>query len=226
MVSEEQRYPELVVAVSEPAAVGEHNRSVGEPVELSKGLKGIDLNYTELHRGHTESHRVKHIMPKIRKTLGKADSPYIVSLRRLIESKSKATIAEWCISYAETHILHIFEKECPGDFRPRNALSAARDWLAGNVKLPAVKKVILYECHAAARELNNNPVAQAAARACGQAASAIHVQTHALGLAFYGSAAIAYQRFGVNESAEIYNQFAAEECTKLEADLRAYIKKR
>jgi len=47
-----------------------------------------------------------------------------------------------------------------------------------------VKKVILYECHAAARELNNNPVAQAAARACGQAASAIHVQTHALGLAF------------------------------------------
>jgi len=50
--------------------------------------------------------------------LGKADSPYIVSLMQLIETQSKATIAPWCITDTEEHILPIFEKECPGDFRP------------------------------------------------------------------------------------------------------------
>ena len=58
-------------------------------------------------------------MPKIRKMLGKADSPYIVSIMRLIEIQSKTTIAEWCIAYAEAHILPIYEKECPNDSRLR-----------------------------------------------------------------------------------------------------------
>ena len=159
-------------------------------------------------------------MTKIRKTLGKTNSPYIVSLMRLIETQSKATIAEWCITYAEVHILPIFEKECPGDFRPRRALTAAREWLAGKVKLSEVKRIILNECHAAARELDNHPAAQAAARACGQVASVIHVPAHSIGLAFYGSAAIAYSRFGLNETEEIYDQCAADECAKMEAELR------
>lgn len=38
-------------------------------------------------------------MPKPRKMLGAADSPYIVSLMRLIETQSKATIASWCMDY-------------------------------------------------------------------------------------------------------------------------------
>jgi hypothetical protein len=54
-------------------------------------------------------------MPKPRKMLGAADSPYIVSLMRLIDTQSKATIANWCMDYAEEHILPIFEKHCPGD---------------------------------------------------------------------------------------------------------------
>jgi len=157
---------------------------------------------------------------KTRKILGKADSPYIISLMRLIETQSKLTIAEWCLSYTEENILPIFENECPSDFRPRKALAAARDWLAGKVKFPAVKQIILHECHAAARELDSNPVAQAAARACGQAAAVLHTPTHSLGLAFYGSAAIAYNRLGVNETEEIYDQCAAEECAKMEAALR------
>ena len=159
-------------------------------------------------------------MAKIRKMLGKSDSPYIISLMRLIETQSKLTITEWCISYAEEHILPIFEKECPSDFRPRRALSAARDWLAGKVKFPVVKQIILHECHAAARELYKNPVAQAAARACGQAAAVLHTPTHSLGLTFYGSVAIAYSRLGLNETEEIYDQCAAEECAKMETALR------
>lgn len=36
------------------------------------------------------------IMAKLRKMLGKADSPYIVSLMSLIETQSKNTIVKWC----------------------------------------------------------------------------------------------------------------------------------
>ena len=160
-------------------------------------------------------------MPKLRKMLGKADSPYIVSLMRLIETQSKATITHWCIDYCEEHILPIYEEAYPGDNRPRSALDAARDWMAGKVKLPEVKNIILHECHAAARENEENPAVQAAARACGQAAACFHTPTHSLGLAFYGAAAIAYSRVGLDQPPEVYDRIAAEECAKMEAALRA-----
>ncbi|MCL2579423.1 MAG: hypothetical protein FWE32_05265 [Oscillospiraceae bacterium] len=161
-------------------------------------------------------------MPKkLRKMLGAADSPYIVSLMRLIETQSKVTIAGWCLDYAEREILPIFEKHCPDDGRPRMALQASRDWFDGKKKLPEVKKVILNECHAAARELEDNPAAQAAARACGQAAACFHTPTHSLGIAFYGAAAIAYDRIGLSEDAATYDRIAAQECAKMEAALRA-----
>ncbi len=40
-------------------------------------------------------------------------------------------------------------------------------------------------------------------------------------VAFYGAAAIAYDRVGIAETAEVYNRIAAEECAKMEAALRA-----
>jgi len=83
------------------------------------------------------------------------------------------------------------------DHRPRMALNASRDWFDGKKKLPEVKNIILNECHAAARELDDNPIAQAAA--------CFHTPTHSLGLAFYGAAAIAYNRVGLNEKPEVYD---------------------
>jgi len=99
------------------------------------------------------------------------------------------------------------------DHRPRMALNASRDWFDGKKKLPEVKNIILNECHAAARELDDNPIAQAAA--------CFHTPTHSLGLAFYGAAAIAYNRVGLNEKPEVYDLIAAEECARMEAALRA-----
>lgn len=153
--------------------------------------------------------------------LGTADSPYILSLARLIETQSKTTVTVWCIGYAETHILPIYERAYPGDPRPRHALEAARAWMDGRVKLPEVKRIILSECHAAAREAEDHPAAQAAARTCGHAASCIHTPTHSLGLAFYGAAAIAYDRVGTDKTPDVYERIAAEECGKMEAALRA-----
>lgn len=160
-------------------------------------------------------------MAKLRKMLGKADSPYIVSLMRLIDTQSKETISIWCLDYAEKNILPIFEEECPNDPRPRMAIDASRQWFEGAVKLPEVKNIILNECHAAARELDDKPAAQAAARACGQASACFHTPTHSLGLAFYGAAAIAYNRVGLEESPGVYDQIAAEECARMEAALQA-----
>lgn len=159
-------------------------------------------------------------MPKPRKMLGAADSPYIISLMRLIETQSKTTIANWCIDYAEQHILPIYLKHCPLDCRLYNALVAAKDWLHGKIKLPAAKKFIL-DCHAAAREAEHNPIAQAAARSIGQASSVIHMPAHSLGMCFYAAAAIAYDRVGLNETAEYYDRTAAKECAKMETALRA-----
>lgn len=157
---------------------------------------------------------------KPRKMLGAADSPYILSLMALIQTQSRKTIANWCMDYAETHILPVYEKHCPGDIRPRHALDAARDWLQGLVKLPFVKNIILNEAHAAAREREDDPAAQAAARAVGQAASSIHTPTHSLGVAFYGAAAIAYDRAGVEASPETYDRIASEVCADMDLALR------
>jgi hypothetical protein len=158
---------------------------------------------------------------KLRKTFGNADAPSTVALMRLIETQNKTTIANWTLDYAERKMLPLFEKHCPNDERPARAIAAAREWLDGKVKLPYVKNIILNECHAAAREQDENPVAQAAARAIGQSASSIHAVPHALGLYFYAAAAIAYDRLGPDASESEYGAVAEEVCADYTAALRA-----
>lgn len=93
-------------------------------------------------------------MAKVRKMLGKADSPYIVSLMRLIETQSKNTIVKWCNEYAREYILPIYEKDYPEDSRLKNALNASNEWLEGKMKLTEAKKIIK-EAQIAAREYRN-----------------------------------------------------------------------
>ena len=158
-------------------------------------------------------------MSKPRKLLYDLEAPYTQSLTRLIETQSKATLANWALDYAERHYLPIYAAHFPLDSRPQAALDAARDWLAGRVKLPAAKSLIL-AAHATAREAEAIPPAQAAARAIAQAASTIHTATHALGLAYYGAAALAYEIYGTQADPSLYEQVSAEECARLEAALR------
>jgi hypothetical protein len=119
---------------------------------------------------------------KLRKMLGDVNSPSCVALRELIDTQSKETIRKWCLGYATDKILPIFEKHCPDDTRPRGAVNAAYEYIDGKVKFPVVKNIILNECHQAARELDSNPTAQAAARAVGQGSAVVHTLTHSLGL--------------------------------------------
>lgn len=157
-------------------------------------------------------------MAKVRKMLGKADSPYIISLMKLIETQSKNTIVKWCNEYARENILSIYEKDYPEDYRLRNALNATGEWLDGKIKLAETKKIIK-EAQVAAREVEGNPAAQAAARAIAATTTTINTVTSSLGLVFYGSAAIAYSSVGVNENEEVYEEIAARECKKIEEAL-------
>lgn len=158
---------------------------------------------------------------KIHKMLGKADSPHILALMAQIDTQSKRTIATWCLDYAQEELLPLYQRLCPGDARPERSLQAARDWLAGGIKLPEAKRIILNQGHQAARELEGQPAAQAAARAIAQAASSIHSATHALGLAFYGAAALAYDSLGTEASPQAYEAFAARQGAELLASLQA-----
>lgn len=159
-------------------------------------------------------------MPKARKMLSKWEAPYIRSLMNLIETQSKATLVTWAVDYSEQVILPLWSKYYPDDPRPQNALNAAREWLSSLIKLPQAKKIIL-ECHAAAREADGNPVAQAAARAIGQSSSTVHSVRHCIGLAFYGAIAVAYDQLGTDTPWEKIEQCAANECGRMEAALRA-----
>ncbi|MFX4262489.1 putative immunity protein [Pelotomaculum propionicicum] len=159
-------------------------------------------------------------MPKARKMLSNWEAPYIQSLMKLIKTQSKATLATWAVDYSGKVILPLWSKYYPDDLRPQSALNAAREWLSGAIKLPQAKSAIL-ECHAAARETDGNPVAQAAARTIGQCASTIHSARHCIGLAFYGAIAVAYDRLGTDVPWGQIEQCAAEECGRMEAALRA-----
>jgi hypothetical protein len=157
---------------------------------------------------------------KLRKTLGNDQSPHIVSLMRLVETQSKTTLIKWCIGYAEEHIVPIYESAYPLDTRPRDALRNARGWLEGRVKFVDAKQTN-NDAHAAATEAEGNPAAQAAARASAHAALTIHVPTHCLGIALYGTAALAYAQAGIHEKPEVYDEIAARQCAKMEAALRS-----
>lgn len=147
------------------------------------------------------------------------EAPYIQSLMRLIETQSKATLSIWAVDYSERIMLPLWCKFYPNDIRPQNALTAAREWLSGKIKLPQAKAAIL-ACHSAAREAEGNLAAQGAARAIGQSASTIHSARHCIGLALYGALAIAYDRVGVRPAWEEIELCASEECGRMEAALR------
>jgi len=87
-------------------------------------------------------------------------------------------------------VLGFFEREMPGDKRPRAAIDALLAWVAGErtLGMAAVRKLALGS-HAAARSARSS-AAIAAARAAGQAIATWHAPTHALATFSYAQKAI------------------------------------
>lgn len=159
-------------------------------------------------------------MSKPRKMLADINAPYIKSLMSLIETQSSATISNWCIDYAEIRLLPLWRTSYPDDIRPESALSAARDYLVGKIKLHEAKKQI-FECRNAARETEGFPIGQGAARTIDSAASSIYNPASSLGLALYGALTIAYNQAGISTPWETLEMLAEAECRKMEAALLA-----
>lgn len=126
----------------------------------------------------------------MRKLLFSRDSECIQPLRELIEKQKHRTLAMWAVDCAGP-VLAVFEARYPEEKRPREAIEAAMAWMRGEIKMPVAKKAI-HAAHNAATEVEHDPAACAAARAMGHAAATVHVETHALGLVFYGLTAIVY----------------------------------
>lgn len=153
-------------------------------------------------------------MATYRKILSNLEAPYLLELRKLVQSQSKSTLIQWAVNYSDQVMIPLWQKYYPDDHRPMEALEVARLWVERIIKLPTAKTVIL-RCHQAAREVEGNPVAQGAARAIAHSASTIHSARHSIGLVLYGALALAYDQLGFDAPWQELEQSAAIECEKM-----------
>ncbi|MDH6678503.1 hypothetical protein M2284_002706 [Rhodococcus sp. LBL1] len=121
------------------------------------------------------------ILPKVR-------DPRMVTIRRggSLTDADHRLLALWAAECAD-HVLCLFEREHPGDHRPRDAVAAARAWARGDMPMMRARAA---GGHAmgAARPLVG--AARFAADAAGQAACVGHVAEHDLGAAAYAIKAV------------------------------------
>ncbi|SCK04608.1 Uncharacterised protein [uncultured Clostridium sp.] len=153
-------------------------------------------------------------MAKLRRMLGNINDEIIVELMRVIETQSKETISLWAVNYVEQNILNIYEKESNSDLRLREVIISTKEYLRGNMKLKEIKEA-LREVKTIPKEVEENPVAQASARAILTACATIQTPTNALGFTFYSVAAIVYNQVGVKEKVETYDKLAVNEFVKV-----------
>ena len=116
------------------------------------------------------------ILPKVR-------DPRFITLRRggTLTDDHHHLLALWAAACAE-HVLPLFERERPGDERPRRAIEMARAWTRGEVTMTEARAAGGHAM-AAARDLQG--AARHAAFAAGQAGVVAHVAAHELGAAAY-----------------------------------------
>ena len=148
---------------SQPAFPNE--TSSGVPREPANDLRIVSLSDPR-HGGPERRNASEYLGVGSPQTLSEPD-------RRLV--------AVWAADCAE-RVLGLFEAEAPGDSRPRDAIARLRAFARGELGVGEARR--RFVAHAAVREVSA-PVAVAAARAAGQAASIPHMGAHALGAAAY-----------------------------------------
>jgi hypothetical protein len=132
-------------------------------------------------------------------------------------------LAIWAADCAQ-RVLPVFEKEFPGDDRPRKAIETCRTWVrTGMFKMATIRGASL-SAHAAARDAKQSPSTCFAARAAGQAVATAHVPQHAFGAAYYALKAVAAAEFS-NAEVDAAKELDWQTCHAPE-NLRDEIKKR
>jgi hypothetical protein len=118
------------------------------------------------------------------KLLFNRESEVLQPIRVLIEEQNHRTLVLWVLD-CSARILDIFEKRYPKDFRPREAVNKALAWATGEIKMPVAKRAAL-DAHIAAKEVEEDLAASAAAHAMGHVLGTVHVETHAINMVIYG----------------------------------------
>ena len=121
------------------------------------------------------------ILPDIR-------DPRLITIRRggTLEDADHRLLGSWAADCAE-HVLELFERERPGDGRPRHAIAQGRAWARGEIRMTDARSAGGH-ANAAARDLRGAP--RFAAYAAAQAALVAHVAAHDLGAAAYAIKAV------------------------------------
>ncbi len=124
---------------------------------------------------------------KRNKILFSRNSECIQILRGLICEQKHAAIVFWVFDCMQTP-LNEFMTAYPDEKDVRNAFELCNAWARGEIKMPVAKRAIL-DCHAVAKRIDDEYFI-ALCHAIGQGCSAVHIETHALGLVFYELTAI------------------------------------
>lgn len=117
------------------------------------------------------------------------DSEFLWDLRTLLEGQPHTVLTLWALDLAEGSVALLKEKY-PEECRPEQALLAAKDWAAGNVKMRFAQRKIL-DCHAFAKELTEKEDI-ALCHAIGQACAVVHTAGHVMGYPMYDLTATVY----------------------------------
>ena len=109
--------------------------------------------------------------------------PRLITIRRggSLTDADHHRLALWAAACAE-HVLQHFERERPGDDRPRRAIELARAWARGEATMTESRTAA---GHANAAARFERGAARHAAFAAAQAAAVAHVAAHELGAAAY-----------------------------------------
>ena len=158
-------------------------------------------------------------MAKLRKMLGRADDPQIVTLMGLIETQSPSTLAAWAADWVQKRYLPVYRARFPEDTRLEELLDAVRATLAGRLTR-AQLRATLRQARTVPLEAEGEAAAQAAARAVVTACSVLQSPTSALGFVFYGAAAAAYSAAGTSAAPTEYDALASAEFDSLVQSLR------
>jgi len=106
----------------------------------------------------------------------------------LVKKSDHKILATWATNCAD-RVLHHFEKNYPEDTRPREAIEAGRAWVREDIKMIDARRFAIAS-HAAARDAEQNPESQAAARSAGHAAATAHVARHSFAASTYAVSSI------------------------------------
>jgi hypothetical protein len=102
-----------------------------------------------------------------------------------LKKKQHQQLTQWACDCAD-HVLFLFGKTT--DYRLKNALAVASEWIKGNASVGDARKASV-EAHVVARE-SSNPPSIAVARSVGHAVATAHMSDHSLKAALYALKAV------------------------------------